>query len=223
MNDSPEAGVDVLADTITRTYAVLHARMRSAEACRPTQDAPRAAYSAADPFLASTSRHVAASNAVLVPAARRRLGQGHRRAHEFARQSRRLEVALVELKAKLYGSTYAVRRTWTSIWDEVEEELARMRTLELRLVDDLAAATSEEDLGDLAERLYRCERRVPTRPHPYLPHRGAPGRLARRLAVRVDRFWDTAEGRKIPEPVRPPRSRDGRITQYLLADPHFPG
>ncbi|MDQ6524833.1 hypothetical protein RB608_14540 [Nocardioides sp. LHD-245] len=223
MNDSPEAGVDILADTITQTHAVLHARMRSAEACHPTRDRPRAAYSAADPFLASTSRHVAAVNAVLVPAALRHLGQRHRRARDFARQSRRLEVALVELKAKLYGSTFAVRRPWTSIWEEVERELAGTRDLELRLVDDLAGATSTDERGQLAQRLFRAERRVPTRPHPYLPHRGVPGRLARRVALRVDRFWDTAEGRMIPEPVRPHRSRDGRVTQYLLADPHLPG
>ncbi|WP_436702275.1 hypothetical protein [Nocardioides sp. BYT-33-1] len=223
MNDSPETGVDVLADTIVQTHAVLHARMRSAEACRPTPDAPRAAYGATDPFLASTSRHVAAANAILVPAARRRLGEGHRRAHEFARQSRRLEVALVDLKAKLYGSTYAVRRTWTSIWGRVEDELARMRTLELQLVDDLAATTSAHEREELAERLYRCERRVPTRPHPYLPHHGVTGRVARRVALRVDRFWDTAEGRMVPEPVRPRRARDGRLAQYLLADPHLPG
>jgi len=220
--DSPEA-VDVLADTVAQTHAVLRARLRSAEACRPTHDTPRAAYGATDPFLASTSRHVAAANAVLVPAARRRLQRGHRRAHEFALQSRRLEVALAQLKAKLYGSTYAVRRTWTSIWDEIERELAGMRTLELQLVDDLAATMTEEERSALAERLYRCEKRVPTRPHPYLPHRGVPGRLARRVALQVDRFWDTAEGRMIPEPVRPRRRRDGRLTQYLLADPHLPG
>ncbi|WGX96307.1 hypothetical protein [Nocardioides sp. L-11A] len=223
MNDSPESGVDVLADTVTQTHAVLHARMRSAEACRPTRDRPRAAYSAADPFLAGTSRHVAAANAVLVPAARRHLEQGPRRAHDFARQSRRLEVALAELKAKLYGSTFAVRRPWTSIWEEVERELAATRELELRLVDDLGDATSADECGRLADRLFRTERRVPTRPHPYLPHRGVSGRLARRVALRVDRFWDTAEGRMIPEPVRPRRSRDGRVAQYLLADPHLPG
>jgi len=27
----------------------------------------------------------------------------------------------------------------------------------------------------------------------------------------------------VPDPVRPRRAREGRITQYLLADPHLPG
>lgn len=223
MNDSPHAGVDVLADTVTQTHAVLHARLRSAEASRPTKDRPRAALSAADPFLASTSRHVAAANAVLAPAARHHLDNGNRRVHELAQQSKRLEIALTQLKAKLYGSTFVVRRPWTGIWDEVERELAALRALELRLVDDLATATDEEERDHLAEQLYRTEKRVPTRPHPYLPHHGLLGRLARRVALQVDRFWDTAEGRMVPEPVRPHRGREGLIAQYLLADPHFPG
>ncbi|TNM36193.1 hypothetical protein FHP29_18580 [Nocardioides albidus] len=234
MNDRPAAPVDepadaladaitdTLADIVVRTHAVLEARLRSAESCRPTQDTPRAAYGATDPFLASTSRHVAAANAVLGPAARHHLEHGQQRAHELAQQSRRLEVALGELKAKLYGSTFATHRTWSSIWAELERELSAQRDLEVRLVEDLTAVTSAQERDALAERLYRCERRVPTRPHPYLPHRGVSGRLARRVALRVDRFWDTAEGRMIPEPVRPRRRRDGRITQYLLADPHLP-
>ncbi|TQK73262.1 hypothetical protein [Nocardioides sp. SLBN-35] len=223
MNESPTTGADVLADTVTQTHAVLHARLRSAEASRPTRDRPRAALSAADPFLASTSRHVAAANAVLAPAARRHLDQGHRRAHELALQSKRLEIALSQLKAKLYGSTFVVRRPWASIWEEVERELAATRSVELQLVAELVAATDAERRGELAEQLYRTERRVPTRPHPYLPHRGLSGRVARRVALQVDRFWDTAEGRMVPEPVRPHRGREGRIAQYLLADPHLPG
>lgn len=223
MNESPHPGADVLADTVISTHAVLHARMRSAEASRPTRERPRAALSAADPFLASTSRHVSAANAVLAPAARHHLEQGGERVHELALQSKRLEVALTELKAKLYGSTWVVRRSWTGIWDEVERELAALRTMELRLARDLSAALDDAQRGGLAEQLYRTEKRVPTRPHPYLPHHGLAGRLARRIALQVDRFWDTAEGRMVPEPVRPHRGREGLIAQYLLADPHFPG
>lgn len=223
MNESPSTGADVLADTVTQTHAVLQARLRSAEASRPTSGRPRAALSAADPFLASTSRHVAAANAVLAPAARRHLDQGQQHAHALALQSKRLEIALSQLKAKLYGSTFVVRRPWAGIWEEIERELAALRTLELELVDRLAAVTDEHLRSDLAEQLYRTEKRVPTRPHPYLPHHGLTGRLARRCALLVDRFWDTAEGRMVPEPVRPHRGREGRLAQYLLADPHFPG
>ncbi|MFJ9317857.1 hypothetical protein ACIRN4_26960 [Pimelobacter simplex] len=219
MNERREPGVDTLADTVTQTHAVLYARMHSASSCRPTRDRPRARQSATDPFLASTSRHLSAANAVLGPAARRHLDQGGARAHDFAQQCRRLEVALAQVKAKLYGSTFVVRRPWDSIWEEVGRELTETRRMEAQLVADLGAVAAAH-CDELAERLYRTERRVPTRPHPYLPHQGLPGRLARRVALRVDRFWDTAEGRMVPEPVRPVRGRDGRLVQYLLADPH---
>ncbi|GAA3662200.1 hypothetical protein GCM10022237_22590 [Nocardioides ginsengisoli] len=218
MNDR-RIGADTLVDTVTQTHAVLYARMRSAAACRPTRESPRARYTATDPFLASTSRHLGAANAVLSPAAKRYLDGGPQRAQEFAQQCKRLEIALSQVKAKLYGSTFVVRRPWNSIWEEVDRELSETRRLEDGLVADLGAA-QPDDCEELAERLYRTERRVPTRPHPYLPHLGLPGRVARRVAVQVDRFWDTAEGRMIPEPVHPHRSRDGRLAMYLLADPH---
>ena len=47
--------------------------------------------------------------------------------------------------------------------------------------------------------------------------------MARGVARRVDGFWDAAEGRMVPEPLRHhERGADGRFTQYLLADPHLP-
>lgn len=216
-----DTSVDTLADSIHATHEVLAARLSDAQQSRPTRDLPRDRFRAIDPFLASTSRHVAAVNAVLVPAARRLLADGGDRTQALAQQSRRLEQALAQAKAKLYGSTFVVRRPWDSIWTDVERELDRQRELEEGLVGDLADVTDEPDRAELAERLYEAEQHVPTRPHPYLPHGGVAGRVARSIALRVDRFWDTAEGRMVPEPVRPHRSRDGRMAQYLLADPQL--
>ena len=81
-------------------------------------------------------------------------------------------------------------------------------------------ASGGEDLGT---RLHHAEPGSPTRPHPCIPHQGVVGHLARAVARRVDRFWDTVEGRMVPEVVRSPRYRDhqGPLTQYLLADPHL--
>ncbi|WP_028656226.1 hypothetical protein [Nocardioides sp. J54] len=219
-DDDIGTGVDTLADTVAETHDVLSKRLAEAGACRPTRDRPRDRVRATDPFLASTSRHVAAVNAVLGPAARRHLPDGRQRAHELVHQSRLLEAALFQTKSKLYGSTFAVRRPWTSVWDEVTAEFDAWWRLERALVDDIAAAAPADERERLAERLFHAEQHVPTRPHPYLPHQGVPGRVARQVAMRVDRFWDTAEGRMVPEPVHPHRSREGRLTQYLLADPH---
>ena len=53
-----------------------------------------------------------------------------------------------------------------------------------------------------------------------MTHTGMAGTVARRVFAVADRFWDTAEGRVVPEPVRPPpRRHDSLLAQYLVADP----
>jgi hypothetical protein len=72
--------------------------------------------------------------------------------------------------------------------------------------------------------VFDAETRGPTRPHPYLPHTGFVSLVARRLWAMADRFWDSAEGRVIPQPVRPvPHRHDSLVSQYLVGDPHFDG
>ena len=216
--------MDTLVPGLRVTHQMLVERLDLASVARPTTDPehPRDQYPAIDTFLASASRHNSAALAVIVPAARSHLSGGPARAHDYVAQSRRLEVALSQVKAKLYGSTYAVRRPWPSIWSDVRRELTETCDLERELVTDLAAAHRDDD-PDWGEKLYRAELAAPTRPHPYIPHQGVPGRVARTVARRIDGFWDAAEGRMVPEPLRHhERSHDGRFTQYLLADPHLP-
>ena len=70
--------------------------------------------------------------------------------------------------------------------------------------------------------MFDAETHGPTRPHPWLPHKGLLGLVARRVWARADRFWDAAEGRVIPEPVHPAAHRhDSLMAQYLVADPKF--
>lgn len=216
--------MDTLVPGLRVTHQMLVERLDQAAVARPTTDPehPRDQYPAIDTFLASASRHNSASLAVLVPAARTHVEEGAERAHQYIAQSRRFEIALSQVKAKLYGSTYAVRRPWESIWSDVRRELAETCTLEAALAADIAAARSDGD-PDWGERLYRAELSAPTRPHPYIPHQGVPGRVARTVARRVDGFWDVAEGRMVPEPLHHhERQDDGALTQYFLADPHLP-
>lgn len=216
--------MDTLVPGLRVTHHMLGERLDLAAVARPTSDPehPRDQYPAIDTFLASASRHNAATLAVLVPAVRGHLQDGPERAHEYVAQSRRFEIALSQVKAKLYGSTYAVRRPWSSIWSDVRHELTETCTLESALAADLAAARRDGD-PDWGERLYRGELAAPTRPHPYIPHQGMPGRVARTVARRIDGFWDAAEGRMVPEPLRHhERGDDGAFTQYFLADPHLP-
>ncbi|MDN5895597.1 MAG: hypothetical protein L0H93_16425 [Nocardioides sp.] len=213
---------DTLTHSIETTHDVLATRLETAEASHPTLERPRDRFPATDTFLASASRHVAAANAVLVPAARQHLPNGVELAHEFTRQSRHLEAAMALVKAKLYGSSQAIRLPWRGIWADLHLQFDLLLELEESIVRDLVERTDQIFRDDLANRVYRAELRSPTRPHPYVPHLGMTGRMARRLCLQVDHFWDTTEGRMIPEPIKPhDRAHDGPITQYFLGDPHF--
>ena len=215
--------MDTLVPGTHATHGVLADRLESAAAARPDPSHARDQYPAIDTFLASASRHNAAVASALVPAVRRRVPDGALRAKDFLHQSRQLEMALAQVKAKLYGSAYSIRRSWDSVWDDVRREFDATWELERELVADLDRHRRDGD-PDWGERLYKAELHAPTRPHPWVPHSGVQGRMARQVALRVDRFWDAAEGRMVPEPVHPDRDRDheGRWTQYFLADPHLP-
>lgn len=214
---------DLLAETIDANHHSLRERLRAAEAAHPTADRPRDRYPLIDTFLAAASRHNAAFLAVLLPEIREHVPDGHQRAHDFARQSRDFEVALGQLKARLYGEAHAIHRPWAEVFRQVRGQADAIWRLERSLVAELRYDEGTEHRLELVGAFDRAERHAPTRPHPYLPHQGVGGSVARHVALLVDRFWDMAEGRMVPEPVRPhDRSKDGRFTQYLLADPHLP-
>jgi hypothetical protein len=215
--------VITLAHDLDMTHQDLRRRLDLASSARPNLGRPRDHYTAIDTFLAIASRHDAAMVDAIAPLVRDLPG-GHDLAHEYLAASRSYEEALALVKARLYGSIYAVGRPWPGIWAEVHRELEAVCALELRLGEALLAEDDRTEDGpqDLGARLHHAELASPTRPHPWIPHQGVTGHLARVVARRVDCFWDAAEGRMVPEPVRHhDRTHQGRLTQYLLADPHL--
>lgn len=212
------------ADDLNNLHHDIAQRLSLAENARADAENPRAHYSAIDTFLATASRHNAAMVSAIEPLVHRLPG-GHELAHEFLAASRTYEEALAHVKAKLYGSSYA-DRSWSSIWKEVHNQFDAVSELERRMANDLvdrdADLTNDDSTVDLGVRLHDVEVGSPTRPHPWIPHHGVAGRLARVVARRVDAFWDAAEGRMVPGPVRPhDREHESKLTQYLLADPHI--
>lgn len=212
----------LLTDTLASHHG-LEERLARAKVAHPSGDPehPREEFPAVDTFLSAASQHNAALLDVLVPAARARLPHGAQRAAEFVAASRLYEHALNGVKAKLYHSAHAPRATWAAVWSEVDEAFRTVWKIELALVADLAGARTASD-PDWAERLHRSELKAPTRPHPHIPHQGVAGQAARAVARRVDAFWDAAEGRMTPRPMRShDRAHDSLLTQYLLGDPHL--
>lgn len=212
--------IDVLHKSVLHTHDNLVVRLEDASAMVVTPGQPRKAYERIDTFLAAASRHLNAVDAILLPAARKQLPDGADVVRDYLRAARELEVALTHVKARAYGSTFEAGHHWQEVWADVAAALAGHRRGELALVDHLGVLGPGE-LDDLAERLHGAESVAPTRPHPYTPHIGFPGLVARRLMCAVDSFWDYAEGRMMPTPAPRERKRPGLITQYFLADPWF--
>jgi hypothetical protein len=176
----------------------------------------------ADAFVAAAGRHLGAADRVLLPLVRQREVAGREHVDAYLIHARRLERALTRLTGKVHGEAHAASLAWSAVSREVRSALDEHRDAELALVRRLADDLPHDLLGGVAQQVFRAEVRAPTRPHPHLPHTGVLGRATRRVWAVADRFWDTAQGRVVPDPVRPrPHVHDSLVAQYLTADPHF--
>jgi hypothetical protein len=212
---------DSLLLTIEATQRSLEERLHEAVAPHDPSR-PRDTHATTDAFLAATSRHLAAAEAVLLDPVRRAVPDGESLVHDYLELVRRLEHTLAVLKARLYGEAHAVHLDWAQLWRRAADELAEHNRVETTLVEALVRHGDPDLVDGLARRVFDAETQAPTRPHPMLPHLGPLGRVARRLWSVADRFWDAAEGRVIPDPVRPqPHTHDSLLAQYLVADPKF--
>ncbi|HEY0949576.1 hypothetical protein [Nocardioides sp.] len=212
---------DVLSRSLQHTHTRLAERLEAARAMAAPPGEPRGDRQRIDAFLGEASKHLHAIDAVLVPEARRVLSDGGSRVHDYLHAAKELEVVLAHVKAHEYGSVYETQFAWPAVWSDVDEALAEQFRREHDLGELLAGALDDDELDRLAQRLHDAELAAPSRPHPYTPHTGLPGVVARRVMHLADRFWDAVEGRMVPEPEQPPKPPPGRLAQYLLADPHF--
>jgi hypothetical protein len=212
---------DVLSRSLQHTHTRLAERLEAARAMAAPPGEPRGDRQRIDAFLGEASKHLHAIDAVLVPEARRVLSDGGSRVHDYLHAAKELEIVLAHVKAHEYGSVYETQFAWPAVWADVDEALAEQYRREHDLCELLAEALDGDELDRLAQRLHDAELAAPSRPHPYTPHTGLPGVVARRVMHLADRFWDAVEGRMVPEPEQPPKPPPGRLAQYLLADPHF--
>jgi hypothetical protein len=214
--------VNRLVVTVEATHQSLQQRLHEATQ-RPFSPArPRDGYARVDALMAATSRHLAAVDEVLLKVAADKLPQGDERVRTYLHEARLLELAMASLKARLYGEVHAAYLSWSQVWKQVRRALMRHNELERALVADLAEVLSDDASDMLAERVYRAEITAPTRAHPNIPHRGRLGHAARKVWAVADRFWDTAEGRVVPRPIRPPpdeHAADSLMAQYLMGEP----
>ena len=212
---------DVLHSSISQAQQRVRRRLEAVKVIASPPDRPRDGYERLDTFLAETSRHLHAVDAVLLPAVRQGVPDGRTLVHDYLRSEKELEVVLVHVKAHEYGSVYETPYTWDDVWSELDRKLADHQRHEQVLGDLLAQVLDDQELVRLCHRMREAERNAPSRPHPYTPHAGRPGLVARRVMGVADRFWDTVEGRMYPEPAPKPKKPPGLVAQYFLADPRF--
>ena len=213
---------DSLVLTTEATQRSLEERLGEALAPHRDPHRPRDNYAAIDTFMAATSRHLAAVDAVLLSRVRHDVPDGHGVSQEYLQVARQLEHTLALMKGKLYGEAHAIHLEWRALWETAHTQLEEHNRRERAMVEALVRHGDPAEVDGLARRVFDAETHGPTRPHPNTPHTGIFGLAARRMWALADRFWDSAEGRVIPEPVHPrPHRHDSLLAQYLVADPKF--
>ncbi|MGY2702509.1 hypothetical protein ACVW2K_002093 [Nocardioides sp. HB32] len=212
---------DVLRSSLQHTHSRMAERLEAARAMEAPASRPRDGYERIDAFLATTSKHLHAVDAVLLPPVRKQVPDGSTVVHDYVRTVKELEIVLAHVKAHEYGSVYETSFAWPRVWSDVDTALADHHRQEQALGVRLTAVLADEELDRLTQRLYHAELVAPSRPHPYTPHTGLLGLVARKVMHTADSFWDTVEGRMVPVPRPEPKKPPGRIAQYFLADPRF--
>lgn len=210
-----------LQDSIKHTHDELAEQFVTARTVMPERGHSRRGCQCVDLYLVGSSRHLHAVDEVLLPAVEQQGDHGRSLAHDYQLAAHELAVVLTHVKAHEYGSPYEHGFAWSDVWNDVQDAMAGQRQQEEALGDELSLALEDGRLEMLTSRLETVAGHEPTRPHPYLPHHGAAGRMARWLARASDGFWDTVESRYLPDRPSARNRRRGLFTEYLLAQTHF--
>ena len=91
-------------------------------------------------------------------------------------------------------------------------QLNEHNRIERQMVAELIKHGDPAVVEGLARHVFDAETHGPTRPHPFSPHTGLFGLVARRVWALADRFWDNAEGRVIPEVVPIPPTTNTTVS-----------
>jgi len=207
---------DCLKESVQRTYDELVERLDAATHVTASPDHSRRGCPPIDMLCACVSQHLHAVDEVLLPCL-----PMHADTHDYRAAEHELSVVITHVQAHELGSSYETGFSWSQVWHDVLDAMAALRREEEMLVARLCEMLDDDELQKMTDEMARKEPHEPTRPHPYLPHTGAGGQMARRVMRVIDGFWDEADGHYVPKPTRPARKKPGLIAQYFMADPRF--
>jgi hypothetical protein len=210
-----------LRSVVESDHAAISAAFQAATASEPGHLEPRRQLTAADGFLATLCRHVAAVEDVMYPAVRR-LPNGRETVRLGLYQLRDLELCTRHLIASLYGELHEATPRG-QLWRRMAARLAEHVTDEEALCKRLDDALPEPERRRLADEFVGVFDRAPTRPHPYIPHSPRLGRTMHRIWSAVDRAMDVMDSRIIPQRPSDPRPLKRTLWgQYLIGTPDLP-
>ena len=187
---------DLLQQTTRGSRALLDERLRLSTEAMHGAVSRGHAVQAADAFFFQTCRHIAAFCDVVLPAVRTQPA-GRQSVKSYVRQARRLERQVSQAKHRVYGGSQVAHMSWTTVWDDLGAEFARLMDLEDLLVAELAARVGPQLAAEYAQRLATAELAGPSRPHPHSLHTGPLAHASRFAWARVDALWNAAEGRVV--------------------------
>jgi hypothetical protein len=175
-----------------------------------------------DAEVATLSAHLATVEAVVHPAARRRMADGRTVVAAQRRHARHLEQLMRLIEGRFYGDTHSRGMDVDRLQDILMRDVAAYIHAERDLVGRLDATLTSRQRKSLVEHYSAALSNAPTRPHPYVPHpRGLAGTTFRMCAV-WDRALDLMDNRIVPGP--PARRRTTPLSRwgsYLLGSPQF--
>jgi hypothetical protein len=168
--------------------------------------------------VAWASAHVAATERVLLPVARRHLRPSHRDLVDAVRRSGvRLAADLRRLEQRHAGDSLAANIDVHGLNAAVLERVTPHRALVAELMARLDEMMPAHEHPAVAAAYSHALAAAPTRPHPHVPHRGPLAAVAFRVDALRDRVLNTLDSRHVPTPHehRPPR-RAGKWSRYLM-------
>ncbi|WGL51456.1 hypothetical protein P5P86_16000 [Nocardioides sp. BP30] len=207
---------ECLKESVQRTYDGLADRLDAAAQVTCSADHSRRGCPPIDMLCACVSQHLHAVDEVLLPCL-----PMQRDTHDYRAAEHEMAIVLSHVKAHEFGSSYETGFSWSRVWDAVLDAMVALRREEEAVVLRLGDLLNDDELRTMTDQLEHREPYEPTRPHPYLPHRGTGGQVARRVMRVVDGFWDATEGRYVPAPVKVVRKPPGRVSQYFMGNPRI--
>jgi hypothetical protein len=218
----PQQRTRSVAQAVLAPHTAIGEMFTDARAATPTQEDPRGPFARCDTFLATLSRHLAAVEDVVFPAARRRISDGPRLVARHVRLSRGLELAMRALEGSFYGDSYYPAEVRDLLWERMDQLLALHDDAERSMVEILTSRLSPPERRTLIVKYAEAEESAPTRPHPYSPHSTWLSPAQHRLWAIADRAMDSMDNRIIPSVRKRPRADpDSLLSQYLSGAPRF--